>query len=285
MAGAAARALLSALACAAIAACTLGPPPGPASAPNPAPAASSAAPAPGAAQSAEAERERYIAHALAADVRPPGLVGHRHIGAGTGFYIAPDKILTNFHVAGRCAMLTVGNGVEGKEVPAKLIAGDPADDLAVLQTAPIAAEPARFETALYTETGQGLAIVGYPEHGLVVLEAELSPVSAREGDLVAPRKNFPFTGGVRRGNSGSPVLDDSGAVIGVVVAKVDTVRVYQRTGHIVDDIGVAIANRTVFAFLHSNKIDFMPALPGEGLAPGQLLQRAHAFVRQIGCWQ
>ena len=79
--------------------------------------------------------------------------------------------------------------------------------------------------------------------------------------------------------------DDSGAVIGVVVAKVDTVRIYQRTGHIVDDIGVAIANRTVFAFLRSNKIDFMPALPGEGLAPGQLLHKAHAFVRQIGCWQ
>ncbi len=282
MAHAIARLMVSALIGGAIAACTpeLGPPPGVAAAPAP----DATGPAPGAVKAVETARERYISQALA-DVAPPSLNGHRHVGSGTGFYIAPDKILTNYHVAGPCTMLTVGNGVEGNEVPAKLIAGDQGDDLAVLQTAPIAAEPARFETALYTETGQDLAIVGYPEHGLVVIESELSPVTAREADLVAPRKNFPFNGAVRRGNSGSPVLDDSGAVLGVVSAKVDTVAVYQKTGRIVDNIGVAIANRTVLAFLRSNKIDFLPAVPGASLTSAQLLDKAHGFVRQVGCWR
>lgn len=272
------RWLLLALVGGACAACAPGPPPASR------PAAAVAVPAPRATNAAEEERARYIARALAGN-RLPGLEGLRRIGTASGFYIASDKIITNFHAAGACRMLTVGNGVEGDEMLAKLVAGDPAEDLAVLATGAVVAEPARFETALYTETGEGLAIVGYPEHGLSVLEAELSPVAAPQRELASDRAKFQFRGSVRRGNSGSPVLDDSGAVIGIVEAKIDTISVYQRTGNVVDNIGVAISNRVVLDFLRNNGIGYLPAVPAPSLTPAQLLQRAHGFVRQIGCWK
>jgi len=274
-----ARGLLSALAVVGIAGCTANP----LSRPPPAPAVAMSPPPP-AETKAEERRDRYIERALE-QAPPAGLQGRREIGVGTGFFIAPDKVLTNYHVAGQCAAVTVGNGVEGKEVHAKLVAGSPSDDLAVIETAAPMAEPARFETALYTETGNNLAVVGYPEHGLVVLEAELRPISAREQDLVSARPRYFFHGSVHPGNSGSPVLDDTGAVVGVVVAKVDTVAVYQRSGHVVDDIGFAIANRTVFDFLRRSAIAYLPARPSRGLTPDQLLKKANGFVRQVGCWR
>jgi S1-C subfamily serine protease len=273
--------LLLALATGACVACTAPGPPPTASAPSVAAIAKTAPPA---AKSVEQDRERYIMHALAGD-RLPGLEGLRHIGGGTGFYFTSDKILTNYHVAGPCTALTVGNGIEGSETLAKIVATDPADDLAVLGTTATVPEPARFETAVYTETGAGMAIVGYPEHGLLVLEAELSPVETAQRDLVSDRPKFPFRGAVRRGNSGSPVLDDSGTVVGVVEAKIDTVAVYQNTGKVVDNIGYAISNRVVLDFLRANGIAFLPARPAPSLTKPQLLDRAHGFVRQIGCWK
>ncbi len=264
-----------------IAGCAAGPLPGP----PPAAAPAVAAPMPATGETrAEEQRDRYIERALTR-APPAGLKGRREVGVGTGFFIAPDKVLTNYHVAGICTALTVGNGIEGKEVEAKLVARSPSDDLAVIETAAPMGKPARFETALYTETGADLAVVGYPAHGLAVLEAELSPISAREQDLTAAHRHYFFHGSVQPGNSGSPVLDDTGAVVGIVSAKVDTVAIYRKTGRIVDNIGVAIANRTVFDFLHRSAVAFLPALPSRGLAPEQLLKKANGFVRQVGCWR
>ena len=264
---------------AALAACAGRPGPPPATVVNPtAPATSVAAKPP-----AETERERYVTRALTAP-GPAELRDRRQAGWGTGFYVAPDRVLTNSHVAGNCAMRTVGNGAEGEEVVARIVADDPTDDLALLAV-DLPAEPASFETELYTETGRNLAVIGYPAHGLAVRLAELSPVDARQADLISDRPTYPFRGEVHPGNSGSPVLDDSGAVVGVVVKRIDTVAVYQRTGQVVDDIGVAIPNRIVFDFLRANRVPVRRAPPGPALSPDALMMAAHGFVRQIGCWQ
>jgi S1-C subfamily serine protease len=219
--------------------------------------------------------------------RPPGVEGLKLVATGSGFFIAPDKVLTNFHVAGPCMALTVGNNSEGEETDAKLIAGNSRLDLAVLSTDTANVTLAQFQTSIpeQTEGDLNLTIVGYPEHGLPVLLAEANPVTVFQDDLQGNRERYTFYGPVRRGNSGGPVLDSSGAVIGVVTAKIDTIAVYQKTGSVVDDVGIAIANRTVFNFLATNKIDFESATPKARLSPEELLREAHGFVRQIGCWK
>jgi len=275
---------------AALAGCSLGPPPGgevavappPAVAVLPPPAPPAAEPGPPAA--GNTARDSYVERALARPL-PPGLEGHREVGVGSGFYIAPDRLLTNFHVAGVCNVVTVGNDSEGAITLAKVIAGDAAVDLAVLATDATVATPARFETSIYAESGDDLAIVGYPEHGLAVRQAEIDPVTARQADMLADRRVYPFDGPVRHGNSGSPILDDTGAVVGVAAMKIDTVARYQRTGEVVDNVGFAIGNHAVFGFLAANKIDYLPARPAARLTPPQLLQFAHGFVRQVGCWK
>ena len=275
------RPSLWAIACVAALAACVGPPgpPSPTVA-KPVPVAAAPLPSP---SRAETERDLYIERALAVSL-PAELHGRRQAGWGTGFYVAPDRVLTNSHVAGNCAVRTVGNGTEGEEIIARIVADDPADDLALLAV-DVPAESAPFETELYTETGHDLAVIGYPARGLAVRLAELSPADARQADLIADRPTYPFRGEVHPGNSGSPVLDDSGAVVGVVVKKIDTVAVYNRTGQIVDDIGIAIQNRVVFDFLRTNRVPVQRAPPGAALSADALMNAAHRFVRQIGCWK
>jgi S1-C subfamily serine protease len=235
------------------------------------------------AKEAADQRADYVRRALS-DLRPPGVKDLKKIGVGTGFFIAPDKVLTNFHVIRSCTAVTVGNNTEGEEIDALLDSGDSAVDVAVLSTKPMAVTPAQFEIEIRSETAQGLSVVGYPARGLPLLIAEQDPILADPADMMKQANFYPFSGQVRGGNSGSPVLNNRGAVVGVVSAKIDTVAVYQQTGKIVTNVGLAIPNGAVLQFLRTQSIPFQSAAPGPALSAEQILKAAHGFVRQIGCW-
>jgi S1-C subfamily serine protease len=196
-------------------------------------------------------------------------------------------VLTNFHVVDRCKALTVGNNYDATEVIAKLRAGDREADLAVLSAAAPDITPARFRTVVDTNANQTWAIVGYPEQKprVPAMEAELDRVWIDPFDFMGDPERFSFNGDVQRGNSGSPVLDDHGAVIGVVAQKLNTEMIYETTGVLVNDVGVAISNRKIFDFLRANQIAFQPAASATTRSQRQLLREAHGFVRQIGCWR
>ena len=231
----------------------------------------------------DAQHSNQILRALHPQ-HPINVQGLRLAATGTGFFVATGIVLTNFHVAGSCKALTIGNNSESEELPATLFAGDAFHDLAILSATDPSSSPAQFPTDISHETGSTLAIIGYPEHGLVLLQAELDEVVASPDDLASGRPYFPFAGPVRHGNSGSPVLDARGAVLGIVRAKIDTPAFYRATGEVVDRIGYAISTPTILSFLRANHVSVNLAPQTISLSPDELLDRAHGFVRQIGCW-
>lgn len=230
------------------------------------------------------ERARYVEKALHPDL-PPELVGHREESMGTGFYVADRAILTNYHVVASCGILTSESSdpASGPSV-VTLIASDPALDLALLATSRDAPAIAVFEGKLERADTSDLSILGFPSHGLSTVEPTVVSVTARPSELVPDHPLMQFSGDVHPGHSGSPLVDEYDAVIGVVRMKVDTVVTYQKTGSIVTDIGFAIPSRAVLAFLRKNRVAFRSAEPPASLAPDARLAASQTFLVRVGCW-
>jgi S1-C subfamily serine protease len=131
-----------------------------------------------------------------------------------------------------------------------------------------------------------VATVGYPVHGLPLIEPFLTVGTMAAADSPDGPSRFAIRADVRPGNSGGPVLDEYGQVVGVVTAKIDTVRVYQRTGQDIQKVGFAIATGPVLEFLRQSGIEPSPAEASPILGMGEeLLGKARQFTVRVGCWQ
>lgn len=139
---------------------------------------------------------------------------------GSGWAVQPNVIVTNAHVIAGADDTTVAtqNGIELDATP---IYYEPREDLALLRigatlpTLPISSE---------RRVGESGAVLGYPENG------PYSPAPARIGDTQATisedsygngpveRTIVAMSGNVRSGNSGGPLVDPRGNVVGTVFA-------------------------------------------------------------------
>jgi putative serine protease PepD len=141
--------------------------------------------------------------------------------SGTGFVVdAEGHVVTNDHVVGSQETVQV-RFAQGGSGQGRVIATDPSTDLAVLQVdlAGHGVSPLEFGSSKDVQVGDPVYAIGNP----FGLERSLTAgiVSALDRDITAPN-NFTINGviqtdaPVNRGNSGGPLLDAAGEVIGVV---------------------------------------------------------------------
>ncbi len=141
---------------------------------------------------------------------------------GSGFLFAPGHVLTNAHVvAGTRGPLTVEQDGEGHR--GRVVAYDSARDLAVVYVPDLAGPVLPFASTVAV-TNDDAIILGYP------LDGDFDAQSARirdSGDIRGPdiyndttvvRNVYTLRGLVRNGNSGGPLLDTHGRVLGVIFA-------------------------------------------------------------------
>lgn len=141
---------------------------------------------------------------------------------GSGFVAAPELIVTNAHVvAGVETPLVELPG--GRVQEGRLIYIDPVDDLAVIAVAALDADP--LTVADPVAPGAQAAVQGYPLGGPFtsstagVLTSGEVPVPDIYDESLSPRDVYALDADVRPGNSGGPLLDGDGRVIGVVFAR------------------------------------------------------------------
>jgi S1-C subfamily serine protease len=138
---------------------------------------------------------------------------------GSGFVIAPERVMTNAHVVAGTeeAMVEVGRG----DLQARVVYYDPQVDVAVLAVPNLTAPPLRFDDRSVA-TGENGVVLGYPLDGPYTA----SPARVRERiQLRGPdiyeartvtRDVYTVRATVRSGNSGGPLIDPQGNVLGVV---------------------------------------------------------------------
>ncbi len=190
---------------------------------------------------------------------------------GSGFYVSKFRhIVTNQHVVNQCRKITVGDSMS-TQIPADLIASDKRNDLAILQT--ISMEMASADTKSFVQNlsiqivpivsgglirvedvkgGEQIYVAGFPHGNMISDSMRLLPglvnsTMGFENDIT----QFETDAVIRKGNSGGPVYDINGNIVGVAVKRFNVTRT--------DNYNFAIKGSTVKQFLDAHNILTTPA--------------------------
>lgn len=134
--------------------------------------------------------------------------------------------------------------------------------------------------------GEAVTVAGFPLRGL--LSSELNVTSGNVSALAGPGddpKLLQITAPVQQGNSGGPLLDGSGNVIGVVVSKLDAVHAAALTGDIPQNVNFAIKGTLVRSFLDIHGVAYGRRPSNSKLAPEGLAELAQTFTVAVHCWK
>jgi S1-C subfamily serine protease len=138
---------------------------------------------------------------------------------GSGFVVAPNRVMSNAHVVAGAETVTVE--AEGQSYDATVVSYDPNADISILDVPNLPSPPLTFADA-GAQTGASALVLGYPGGG----DFAATPARIRETiELNGPdiyrtttvtREVYTIRGTVRQGNSGGPMIDLTGRVLGVV---------------------------------------------------------------------
>ena len=170
--------------------------------------------------------------------------------SGSGVVIGTNgEVLTNSHVAESCTKITIRSSSAASA--AFLITRDEKNDLAVVRSKLPLSSVATFREGAPVRAGDAVVALGYPLSGLLATTANLSVgnVSALAG-LGDDSRYLQISAPVQPGNSGGPLLDASGHLVGIVTAKLDAMRI-ARFGDVPQNVNFALKAEVARTFLDS----------------------------------
>jgi len=193
----------------------------------------------------------------------------RYTGNGTGFFVSDQgHVLTNHHVIESCRRIEI-KPLGMPAVPVGVIAVSPRDDLGLIK-AEVSHIPriARFRVQSDPKIGEQLWIFGYPLSGLITTSGNLT--SGIISALAGPQDDYrlmQMTAQIQPGNSGGPITDSEGRVIGVVVSKLNDVALLEEQNTMVQNVNFGIKGPVARSFLEANGVRFQRGdYEGEGSA-------------------
>jgi S1-C subfamily serine protease len=151
-----------------------------------------------------------------------GNCGRGQVIEGTGFVVAPGLVVTNAHVVAGATHITAEDTVQS--YPATPVLFDPNFDLAVLRVPFMSLPPLHVDPS-YVARGTKAAVLGFPGGGPFNAQPagvllNFNPESTNiYGDANVQRDIYELQAIVRPGNSGGPLVEPDGTVIGVVFSR------------------------------------------------------------------
>lgn len=167
-------------------------------------------------------------------------------GTGSSFAINTSGLLiTNHHVAGDCSKISVQK--DNSIIPAELIGADESNDLALIQLKNQRTPALSFSNKKLS-IGEKVVVLGYPLSD--VLGSDIRVTTGIVNSLSAihdSKVRMQISAEVQPGNSGGPVLNEYGEVVGIVVAKL-------KRNFNAENVNFAIRLPIVRAFLELHEV-------------------------------
>lgn len=208
------------------------------------------------------------------------------VGFGSGIVVDDQgDVLTNSHVVKQCKSIAVANS-DAKSLPAKLVGVDPKNDLALVKIAYDAplGEPARFRPLDEpAKLGESVGVIGYPLPGYLSTEpkvtfGQVNSVAGVNNDYTLLQISAPL----QPGNSGGPVFDAYGQVIGVVVAEA-SLAVLASSGALPQNVNFAIRGEVAQIFLTARGIKVLTTRHRHALSTEAVASQGLRSTVQVIC--
>jgi len=200
------------------------------------------------------------------------------LSSGTGFWVSASGVaLTNQHVVDGCKNLRL----DGKL--GEVVSSSEQFDLALVKLS----QESATNPVSFSQHPAGLnadvTVVGYPLRGILGgLNVTRGSVSAATG-LGGDGTRMQITAPVQPGNSGGPVFDEHGQVVGVVVSKLDAINVAEATGDLPQNVNFAIRSEIAKLFMYQNGLSPNQTDVDEVLGPEILAATAQKATVLLEC--
>ena len=202
------------------------------------------------------------------------------ISTGSGFFVSSDGVgITNQHVIEDCDTIVLpGYG------QALIIKTDPSNDLAMIELrnkkrtsfAIVRKEPATLGEPVFAI---GFPLAGALDNGLNITNGIVSSLAGIGNDS----RQIQFTAAVQHGNSGGPLLDETGAVIGIVHAKFDDSILYENTGSVPQNLSYAVRSEILRVFLSTAGKLMTKDSERPKKSPSEIAAAATKYAFQVIC--
>jgi len=223
--------------------------------------------------------------------------------SGSGFFISKlGHVITNQHIVSDCGKVTVGDNAQ-KQVTANVLETDRRNDLALLRISSMQMASAETKTLIQklgikvvplatdglmrsedVELGEDVLVAGYP-YGEVfsnTIKVTKGIVSANRG-LGDDSSQFQIDAAVQPGNSGGPIYDENGNIVGVVVSQLNKMKFAKATGSMPENVNFGIKASTVRQFLNASGLPTKWSKRSKSMSTRELAKIAKSQTVMVIC--
>jgi len=170
--------------------------------------------------------------------------------SGTAWTVSNGFVITNNHVVSGSQTLTLIRS-DGTRISARVAGRDEENDLALLTVDdPGSLPPPLALGTSAANLGTGVFTIGFPHLDLMGRAPKVTEgiVSSQTG-LHDDDRYYQISVPVQAGNSGGPLIDMQGRVIGVVTGKLNALAIFQRSGNLPENVNYAIKSKLITTLL------------------------------------
>ena len=216
--------------------------------------------------------------------RNPSLISfdnYEPISSGSGFLVdSKGNILTNEHVIGACDLISTGDNKV-----ASLIKSDKTNDIAVINSKTLNNFSAVSFSRNDPDLGEKVLVSGYPFNSIIENLNFTSGTVSSELGISQNVNQFQLTAPIQPGNSGGPIYNEYGGVLGMTVATISTQKFEEYVESLAQNINFGIKQSTLIKFLDQLDIEYNLGNANFFAGDANVAEVAKESTLLIKCWK